>query len=354
MTKRGAETFDIGDISQGDIDFRLCAINDTYELRDSLKTNLDPELVDKLEQRRALDQIITDLKKEHRARVNAIDGTADEHLNELLSDLEDPHFPIDPIQRTALLLPGMGGESLKNNNIRSSATVLAGQISSFNDVLVASNEPQPFINLTYIPGRLPGWYNDLHISYGATLPNTGLQFSKSDQEEVCDCGEVHYKPSNVLDIPVQDYSAVKPSIFSHEYFKPEEEVVSVNGFRSQLDAPNSRHFFRKEKNSIILPVGKIITEGAVPIINYDNGGVVKEITAGTHSLSWEQERTFSAVGNNAVRAASDNLLDLANKAYAENAYMKEMYRDIDRLVVTGIRRIVAKSTPYRRHRLHPR
>jgi hypothetical protein len=131
MTKRGAETFDIGDISQGDIDFRLCAINDTYELRDSLKTNLDPELVDKLEQRRALDQIITDLKKEHRARVNAIDGTADEHLNELLSDLEDPHFPIDPIQRTALLLPGMGGESLKNNNIRSSATVLAGQISEF-------------------------------------------------------------------------------------------------------------------------------------------------------------------------------------------------------------------------------
>jgi small-conductance mechanosensitive channel len=355
MTKRGAEFTGVNEytlMGESDAIQYLRAINDLHARKNALKAENDPALEALLEQKRIIDALISEKKTAKKDALAVVDGLIDDESEDLRDYIKDPHSPIEDFERSIFSLPSMGGEDLSNGQIREAVLLLAEQLAAFDEYLRQNSEPQPFMVVSYKPSQIPGWYSDLHINYGLTIPATGLSLQEKIQEQVCECGEIHRDPTNIIKLPVHVHDAIKPSVSLHEYFTSAHDVVSVNGYRSQLDAPNSAHFFREPKNSLILPTGKVFTEGAEPIVRYDYGDKIIEITASSKSLSPAQESTLCAVGTEAVWETRNELYDRAKKAYESNQYMREMYGNIDKLIVHGLRRGAASIKANRRPPLH--
>jgi hypothetical protein len=273
-----------------------------------------------------------------------------EHQEELVSELLDPAYQGDPMMRIALLAPKLGGEGMYDEATLNTAYILGEQLSDFDEQQRASKESQPFLVATYKPSRVPGWYEDLHLSYGLTIPGAGLSPRASEQ-----AGGQHL-PTNIIDLPVLNFVAIKPSVYTHEYFTSSQDLISVNGYRVQRGVDNTGHWFRNAKNSLILPTGKIFTDGAEPIVRYDGlGGEVKEIVASTRTQGSLQEKTLCAVGENSVREARETLLARARSVYNReegvDVDMRKMFYDVDGHIVNGLRRFGGVTTPNRNHGL---
>lgn len=261
-----------------------------------------------------------------------------EAAEELVQELQNPHCQEHPITRVSLLLPVMGQESLANTQNLAAAEKIGQQFFDLNEHLENSEEPLPFLVATYRPGRTPGWYGDLHISYGHTTPASGLvplQGEKVPQK--CPCGQEHYQPAPALELPVQDFAAVKPSVYNHEYFTSNDTLVSVNGYRSEKTLPKMGSFFKEPQNAILLPTGRIFTESAEPLVRYEVDGEVREIRAASHSASPYEQRAFCAIGLHPVKEALDGLLEGSVQQYQGNEHMIDMYSDVNKLVVNGLR-----------------
>ncbi len=323
--------------------------------------------IKRLGRRRTLEEIKAKIKEERDNHQNLIKG----HTTEALKELWNPHSDIHPVIRTARLTPYVeGGKTTYDPNTLTAARDLGGQLLDLHEHLEAMEEEQPFVIVTYKPQLGFEWVDSLQLAYGILAPGIGLNPAKGEiVEEECECCEgYHQRVAPQLKLPIIKSNAVKPSVNKHEYLTDYQTAFNVNGKREERVAPSAGIFFRNPKDSIVLPTGKVFTEGATPIVMYDTDEGVIEIKAGSHSQDKFDEKSFCAIGARSVEQTIDVILDRSKGVYVDPdepaeqpwrqmdiyelhnngakpkdpkkdmpaEYMRDMYSDVARLVIDGL------------------